>query len=212
MHKLVLWVKDVLVPFLGPPGVFVAALLDSSFLSLPEINDLLVVSSAAAHPGGAWVFVLMATGGSLAGCAILWWLGRRGGEALLHRRFERDHVERARGAFERWDVLALAIPSVLPPPMPFKIFVLGAGVFGVPFPRFLATLALARGLRYTVWAWAGASYGPAAIEALRAVDGWVAARLPWLAALAVLALAAWLGARIRRREAARDDSAIMLRK
>lgn len=199
MHRLVLWIQQVAVPFLGPAGVFLAAFLDSSFLSLPEINDLLVVTAAARAPETAWLYVAMATFGSLAGCSTLWVLARRGGEALLVRRFGSERVARARQAFQKYDVLALALPAVLPPPMPFKLFVLGAGVFGVSFQRFALTLVVARGLRYLAWAFIGIRYGNPAMGLLRQFDSWFAQRLPWILALAGAAMALWLMARLQRR-------------
>lgn len=202
MSKLVLWIQEVAVPFLGPAGVFLAAFLDSSFLSLPEINDLLVVTAAARTPESAWLYVAMATLGSLAGCSALWILARRGGEALLLRRFGAERVARTREAFRRWDVLALALPAVLPPPMPFKLFVLCAGVFGISFQRFAITLIVARGLRYIAWAAVGVRYGDQAMGLLRRFDVWFAARLPWILALAGAATALWLLARARSRRSA----------
>lgn len=192
------------MPFLGPAGVFLAAFLDSSFLSLPEINDLLVVTAAARAPESAWLYVCMATLGSVAGCSALWLVARRGGEALLSRRFGAERVARTREAFRRWDVLALAIPALLPPPMPFKIFVLGSGVFGISFQRFVLTLLVARGVRYLAWAFVGLRYGDQAMGLLRRFDAWFAARLPYILALLVTATALWLLARAerRRREAA----------
>src|SRR3989442_1237036 len=136
MEKIVLWVQNVLLPTLGPAGLFVVAFFDSSFLSLPEINDILVVTSCSLNPRSAWIPITLATLGSLAGCSVLWEIGRRGGEPLLERRFGKARVARTRVAFERWDLLALIVPALLPPPMPFKIFVLSAGVFGVPWRRF----------------------------------------------------------------------------
>jgi membrane protein YqaA with SNARE-associated domain len=114
MHKVVLWIQTVLLPALGPSGLFFVAFCDSSFLSLPEINDILVVTSSAHNPGGAWIPITMATLGSLAGCTVLWEIGRRGGEPLLERRFGKAQVARTRAAFGRWDLLTLAIPAVLP--------------------------------------------------------------------------------------------------
>ena len=198
MHKVVLWIQTVLVPTLGPPGLFVVAFLDSSFLSVPEINDILVVTSSSAHPERAWLYVLMATLGSVAGCLVLWELGRRGGEAFLVRRFGASRVEKTRAAFERWDVLAIAIPSLLPPPMPFKIFVLSAGVFGFPWRRLVLTLLLARGLRYTIWAVLGAVYGDEALEWLKLFDRFFTDRWPYIvlvAAGAALVLALVLAVR-----------------
>lgn len=200
MHKVVLWIQTVLIPTIGPAGLFVVAFFDSSFLSLPEINDLLVVTYCAVDPVSAWIPITMATLGSLAGCTVLWVIGRRGGEPLLERRFGKARVERIRAAFERWDLLALIVPALLPPPMPFKIFVLSAGVFGVPWRRFAGTLILARGLRYVFWGLMGIFYGDEALELLRAFDRWFDEE-GWLllAAVGAAALAGFLVWFLRRR-------------
>jgi membrane protein YqaA with SNARE-associated domain len=204
MHRVVVWVQEVLVPFLGVPGIFIAAFLDSSFLSIPEVNDLLMVTSCAAHPERAWLYVAMTTLGSLAGCSALWWLGKRGGEGFLVRRFGQARVEQTRDRFKRWDVLALAIPSLLPPPMPFKIFVVSAGVFGIPYRRFAATLIVARGFRYLFWGSMGIVYGDEALDLLRRIDRWFGARMSLiltLGAAVVVALAAVYALRKRRAQA-----------
>lgn len=202
MHKIALWIQQVLVPALGPVGVFLVAFLDSSFISIPEVNDIIVITAAARHPETAWLYVLMATLGSLAGCAALWALGRRGGEAFLVKRFGAERVERARAAFQRWDVLALAVPAVLPPPMPFKIFVLSAGVFGFRWRRFALTLFIARGIRYTLWAIGGAVYGDEALAALRRTDQWFSQNMPAVLVLALtltlVGLGIWMLRRRRR--------------
>ena len=188
MHGIVVWIQTVLIPTLGPLGLFVVAFFDSSFLSVPEINDVLVVTSSAAHPATAWMYALAATLGSLAGCSALWYVGRRGGEAFLVRKFGRDRVDQTRAHFKKWDILALAIPAMLPPPMPFKVFVLSSGVFGVPYRRFAMTLIVARGLRSAFWAVMGVTYGDEALALLKRFDAWFAANA--LVILAVLALAA----------------------
>ena len=210
MHGVVVWIQTVLLPALGPFGLFVVAFFDSSFLSVPEVNDLLVVSAAATDASTAWMYVLAATVGSLAGCTALWLIGRRGGEALLVRRFGRERVDRTRAAFRKWDVLALAVPSILPPPMPFKIFVLSAGVFGLPYPRFAATLLVARGLRYTFWGTMGALYGEPALALLQQFDGWfrdhaLVAFAIAAALVGVIALTAWA----RRRREGTGDSPLL---
>lgn len=192
MHGVVVWIQTVLVPTLGPLGLLVVAFFDSSFISIPEINDILVVTSSTANPRMAWLAALMATLGSLAGCTLLWWLGRRGGESFLVRRFGAEKLERTRRAFRRWDILALAVPAVLPPPMPFKVFVVAAGVFGVPCRRFMATVAFARGLRYSIWGALGAVWGQEAMAWLRTVDGWFADRLPILYVIGAALLLAGL--------------------
>jgi membrane protein YqaA with SNARE-associated domain len=198
MHRLFVWVQDVLIPFLGAPGIFLAAFLDSSFLSIPEVNDFLMVTSCAAHPERAWLYVGMTTFGSLAGCSLLWWLGKRGGEGFLVRRFGPARVEQTRVRFKKWDVLALAIPALLPPPVPFKIFVLSAGVFGIPYRRLAITLILARGFRYLFWGGMGIVYGDEALELLRSVDRWFGDRLSiilTLLAALIVALGAVYGLR-----------------
>lgn len=201
MYNFMLWMQGVLVPRLGPAGLFVVAFLDSSFLSLPEINDLLVVTASAVHAETAWFPISMATFGSLAGCSVLWWLGRRGGHGFLVRRFGQDRADQAQAVLRRWGILALAVPAVLPPPMPFKIFVLAAGVFDFPFRRFLVTLLLARGLRYAFWGLMGVAYGDAALRALRAIDAWSAARLPLILGVTAVALSLVAAYLWRRRRA-----------
>lgn len=194
MHRLVVWVQEVAVPWLGAPGLFIACFLDSSFFSLPEISDILVVTSAAAHPRSAWLPVLLATVGSVAGSATVWLVGKRGGEAYLVRRFGQERVERTRAAFERWDVLALAVPAMLPPPVPFKIFVFSAGVFGIRFRRFATTLAIARGLRYVFWAGVGVVYRDEARGLLQAADAWFARKSLSLFLATAVVLAATMAA------------------
>jgi membrane protein YqaA with SNARE-associated domain len=200
MHKIVLWVQIVLIPFLGPFGFFVAAFLDSSFLSLPEINDMLVVTSSFARPGMAWLYVLITTLGSVAGSLALLEVGRRGGEARLERHFGKERVAAVRSHFERWGVLTLAVPALLPPPMPFKMFVLSAGVFGFPVKRFVVTLFLARGLRYSAWSALAILYGEEALQILKSLDAWFEERLGVLAIVVSCALLALLVVlNIRRR-------------
>jgi membrane protein YqaA with SNARE-associated domain len=180
MHKLVLWIQTVLVPLLGAPGMFLMAFLDSSFLSFPEINDILLITSSHIHPERAWLYVTMTTLGSVLGCHTMWMVGRRGGEALLARRFGSDRVERTRHAFRRWGILTIAVPSVLPPPMPFKIFVIAAGVFDFSPRRMAITLLISRGLRFTFWAAMGALYGDEALAWLERFDGWFARHWAWV--------------------------------
>jgi membrane protein YqaA with SNARE-associated domain len=139
--------------------------------------------------------VLSLTLGSLCGSSILWWIGHRGGEALLARRFGQARADRARAAFERWDVLVLALPAILPPPAPLKIFVLAAGVFGCPFRRFAITLTLARVVRYSLWAVLGHVYGREAGLFLASFDRFFRAHLPIFGALVGLLA---LGLVIRR--------------
>jgi membrane protein YqaA with SNARE-associated domain len=199
MHRVVLWVQSVLIPLVGPFGFFVAAFLDSSFLSLPEINDILVMTASAARPGMAWLYVAVTTLGSVMGSLALREIGRRGGEARLERRFGKERVSAVRNRFERWGVLTLAVPALLPPPMPFKMFVLCAGVFGFPLKRFVVTLSLARGLRYSVWSMLAVLYGGEALRTLKSLDAWFADRLGLLVMVVSCALLAAVVAYTMRR-------------
>jgi membrane protein YqaA with SNARE-associated domain len=133
---------------LGAPGLFVIAFLDSSFLSLPQINDLLLVVSVAERPHLMPLYATMATLGSIAGCTVMYFIGRKGGDALFRRRFSGPHSERAMRLFARYGVLAVIVPALLPPPAPFKVFVLLAGVARMPLPQFVAAVAVGRGARY----------------------------------------------------------------
>jgi membrane protein YqaA with SNARE-associated domain len=198
----VVWIQETVLPALGPAGMAVIAFFDSSFLSIPEVNDILVVTSSAAHPGAAWLYVLMTTSGSIAGCLALREVGRRGGEALLVRKFGRERLERTRAQFKKWDVLCLAIPSMLPPPVPFKIFVLSAGVFNLPLRRFIVTIGVARGIRYSFWGFMGAVYGDRGLQLLRRFDRWFLDRAEWFAVGAVVVLLALLAWAVWRRRTA----------
>src|SRR2546422_8534762 len=121
---------------LGAPGLFVVAFLDSSFLSLPEIADILVVWMVTHNKSRVVVYVVSVTLGSVAGCLLMYYIGRKGGEAVLRQRFAPEMIERARATFRRHSVTTILIASILPPPAPFKIFVLLAGAAGMSAGRF----------------------------------------------------------------------------
>jgi membrane protein YqaA with SNARE-associated domain len=131
----------------GPAMILIGA-LDSSLLSLPEVNDYLVVARCYTHPRAVIFFPMFAAVGSVLGCFLLYTILSRGGKALLHRRFTPEHVQRVEHAYARFGILALAVPALMPPPMPFKIFVATAGALQFPRRRFLLTILLARSLRY----------------------------------------------------------------
>jgi len=136
--------------YYAAPAMIVIGALDSSLLSLPEINDYLVVGRCFKQPSAAFYFPLFAAIGSVIGCLALYSIMRRGGQALLRRRFKRESIERVERVYARYGFLAIAIPALLPPPMPFKIFVATAGTLEYPRWKFLATVMVARSLRYYV--------------------------------------------------------------
>lgn len=185
MHELILWVQNVAVPKLGLLGMYLVATLDASFVSLPELSDLLVVTGAARTPEIAWRFILVSALGSMTGCLLLYEVGRRGGEALATRFVSRAGLLKAESLLTRYGVFAIAIPAMSPPPFPFKGFVLAAGIFAMPRVRFAVTVLLARGMRFLVWAVLGALYGDEAIGWVEHMDDW-AARHP-VVVVAILA-------------------------
>jgi membrane protein YqaA with SNARE-associated domain len=134
--------------FVAGPAMILIGALDSSLLSLPEVNDYLVVARCYTHPRAVFFFPMFAAVGSVLGCFLLYTILSRGGRAVLYRRFNAEHIQRVERAYARFGILALAVPALLPPPMPFKIFVATAGALHFPRRRFLLTILLARSLRY----------------------------------------------------------------
>ncbi len=124
--------------------------LDSSLLSLPEINDYLVVGRCYKYPSAVFYFPLFAAGGSVLGCWLLYSIMRRGGQALLRKRFKPESIRKVEQAYATFRFFAIAIPAILPPPLPFKIFVATAGTLEYPRWKFLFTVMLARSFRYYV--------------------------------------------------------------
>ncbi len=156
MKTVLAWIK-AFAAAIGGPGLFIIAFLDSSFLSFPQVNDLLVVSMVVQHPYWMPYYAAMATAGSVAGCLAIYYVARKGGDALVRRRFKGGLLERAHGLVERYGVLTLLVPAILPPPAPFKVFVLLAGASRMRVVPFVAAIAAGRGIRYfgigllTVW-------------------------------------------------------------
>lgn len=147
MGRIVEWAQGFALA-LGAPGLFVVAILDSSILTLPEINDILVVLLVTRHNARLALYAGAATAGSIVGSLVLFTIGRKGGDAVLQKRFSVERSTRARAFIEKYGVLAIIIPSLLPPPMPFKMFVLLAGVARMSVGRFVTAVAIGRGTRY----------------------------------------------------------------
>jgi membrane protein YqaA with SNARE-associated domain len=174
---------------LGGPGLFVIAFLDSSFISLPQINDLLVVLFVIDNKARMPYYVAMATLGSIAGCYVIYVLAERGGEAFLKKRLKQGHIDRALGLYRRYGLLALMVPALLPPPAPFKLFVLLAGVAKVRPLQFVIAIGVARGLRYLALGTLAIFYGDAAMELMR-TQGRVIAL--WLVGAILVAVLLWV--------------------
>ncbi len=147
MKGLLVWIQGFALSW-GGPGLLLIGFLDSSFLSLPEVNDLLVVFMVTQQKHLLLYYALMATIGSVLGCLALYAVARKGGEAFLRKRFKASHIDRGLRLYQKYGLLVVIVPALLPPPAPFKIFVLLAGVAQVPVWQFLTTVFIARFTRY----------------------------------------------------------------
>jgi membrane protein YqaA with SNARE-associated domain len=150
----------------GAPGLFAVAFLDSSILPLPGIVDLLVIVLVTRDKSHAVAYVVVSVAGSVSGCVVMHAIGRKGGEALIRRQFAGPRVERASAILRRYGVMSVLIPSLLPPPAPFKIFVLLAGVVGITAIRLATAIAIGRGIRYALLGYLAYHYGDDAADYL----------------------------------------------
>src|SRR5918912_892304 len=170
IHERVRWLHDFIrdVPiYVAAPAMVVIGALDSSLLSLPEINDYLVVARCYSDPKSVFYFPLFAATGSVLGCLLLYTIMRRGGQAVMRRRFKAENIARVERAYAHYGFLAIAIPAILPPPMPFKIFVATAGTLEYPRWKFLITVMIARSFRYYVEGILAVFYGRRVLSFLR---------------------------------------------
>ena len=176
---------------LGGVGLFIVAALDSSFLSFPQVNDLLIVVLSTKYPERMPYYATMTTLGSLAGCFALYVVARRGGEAVLRKRLKGHHVDRALALYQRFGLLAVLVPSLLPPPTPFKVFVLLAGAAAVSPVRFGLAVLIGRSIRYFGQGYLAVLYGEQAYEMVKQHGAEVGVGLAVLAVVIGIA-AVWL--------------------
>jgi membrane protein YqaA with SNARE-associated domain len=153
---------------LGGVGLFILAALDSSFLSFPQVNDLLIIVLSTRYPERMPYYAGMTTMGSMLGCFLLYGVVRRGGEVFLRKRLKGPYVDRAMKLYQRHGLLAVVVPALLPPPVPFKVFVLLAGAAAVSPLRFGIAVAIGRGIRYFGQGYLAVLYGEQAAEFMKA--------------------------------------------
>ena len=194
LHRFVEFVQP-LAASLGGPGLALIAFLDSSFLSFPEVPDLLLVWLVTQHPARWPYYVSMTTVGSVIGCYAIYIVARRGGEAMMRRRFRAGTLDRGLRAIRRYGLLAVFVPSLLPPPAPFKIFVILAGISGIPAGPFGVAIVLGRGLRYLAEALLAYRYGE---QAMRYINENLAPLSLWTAATVLVIGVGFLVWRHRR--------------
>jgi membrane protein YqaA with SNARE-associated domain len=152
------WLQVVLATS-GGLGLFVVGVVDSAFLPLPVISDALTISLCADNPLRMPYYAFMSTAGSVIGCMILYFLVRRGEEALL-RKYEGERWARIRYWLKRNGFITTMIAALMPPPTPFKIVVIGAGALKMPARSFFFAILIARAIRFFGEGYLAARYGP----------------------------------------------------
>jgi len=156
LKPLLEWIQSF-----GVGGVFALTLLDSAFVPTAGAPDALLLILSA--NGNAIAAAIAATIGSTIGCVILYYISRAAGEAALGR-FSSSKRDRAKKLLDKYDVLAVLISAVLPPPFPFKIFVISAGVFRLRIERFVIAIVAGRAFRYGLLAILAYKYGAQASD------------------------------------------------
>ncbi len=167
MHKISVWLTKFtkyLVSF-GPLGLLAIAFLDSVMIPMPGGVDAVLLVLSATRPSWVLVYVAAATVGSTAGCVVLYYISRRAGQRALNR-FSEAKQKRVKDLIDRYDVLSVLVASLLPPPFPFKLFVVSAGVFRLNPVRLALAVAGGRVFRYLLLGYLAARYGEHAREIL----------------------------------------------
>jgi membrane protein YqaA with SNARE-associated domain len=150
---------------LGWPGLFMISFLDSSVLTFPVINDLLLISLSMQKPSRMILYATAATTGSVLGCVLLYFLALKAGEAAFQKKAGK-RAAKIRQFVEENGFVGMLIAALLPPPTPFKFFVLGAGVFRVPLRGFITAITIARVVRYFAVGYLAVRYGSQALPYL----------------------------------------------
>lgn len=153
------------IAFSGSLSLFGLSFLDSTLLPLPSLNDLLLIDLCIQSPLRMPYYATLATIGSLTGSVLLYFLARKGEEVAFHKKAG-SQAPQIHHWMERNGFVTLTIAALLPPPTPFKLFVLGAGALGMPFRAFLAAMSIARTFRFFAEGYLAVRYGAEATRFL----------------------------------------------
>lgn len=184
LSKYLTRLSDFLIAF-GPFGLFTVALLDSTFVPLPSSADALLILLSATLPRWMILYAFLATAGSTLGCWILYYVSRRAGSRALAR-FSPSKKQRVKNWIDRYDALAVAVACLLPPPFPFKLFVVTAGVFRFNFWRFIIAIFCGRAFRFLLVGYFAVRYGAEAKAVLARYYPWIGLGLAVLIVAVVL--------------------------
>jgi len=168
------FVWSILEP-LGPWGILAVAFMDSAAIGIPL--DPVVAGYVYAHPPSIWLYVFMAAIGSVLGSLIPYGIGRAGGELLLLKHVDRQRFERLRDRFENQEFFAMMVPAMLPPPTPFKLFLLAAGVFEMRPLLFMSAIFSGRVVRFLILGFLVVRFGPGIVSLMTAI---MALHLIWV--------------------------------
>ena len=157
---------------LGPFGLFAVALLDSAFVPLPTGVDALMILLTIAHPRLMVFYALLATAGSAVGCVLLYYVSRRAGSRALNK-FSPAKQARVKELIDRYDVMSVLVASLMPPPFPFKLFVITAGVFRFSLMRFTLAIIAGRAFRFLLEGYFAIRYGAQASQILKQYYPWI---------------------------------------
>lgn len=144
-------------------GLILVGIADNSVVPLPGSMDVLTIYLAASEPKWWLYYALIATVGAVIGGYITYALARKGGKEAMERRLRKKQAEKLTSRFERWGFWAVAVPAILPPPFPMVPFLMAAGALQFSRKKFIASLALGRGVRFLVIAALGAKFGDAIV-------------------------------------------------
>jgi membrane protein YqaA with SNARE-associated domain len=158
-HKAAVWTMAVMKPF-GVWGLGGLAFVDAGLFPIPPTMDLVVAGYVVAAPSRLVLYAFAAALGSALGSLIPYYIGRAGGELFLLKRINRDRFEKLRDRFGKQEFLAIAIPAMIPPPFPLKVFEFAAGVFEMKPLLFAAALFCGKFLRFLLFAIVTVVYGP----------------------------------------------------
>src|SRR3984957_3420656 len=186
----------MLLQHLGIWGVFVIAFADSALLGMPV--DAIVATYVYQDRKRLLFYVIMASLGSALGSIPLYIIGYAGGEKVLRKRISEERFQRIHRSFEQHEFWALMFPGMLPPPMPFKIFVLGAAVFEMPFRDFLLAIFSGRFVRFLTLSLLVLWFGPQIVGLFGGVvkQHWI-----WILVAIAAAVFSWLALRSRKADA-----------
>lgn len=190
-------VKDFLIAY-GPLGLFGIALLDSALIPLPGGPDVVMILLSKGHPGWMPIYAAAATLGSVTGCVILYYISRKAGRRALAR-FSEKKQARVKQLIDRYDVLSVLVASILPPPFPFKLFVITGGVFHLSVVRFAVAIAFGRAFRFLLEGYLAAYYGDQAETMLKQYFPWISIGLAILI-VSVFVMRRWLRKRRSMKE------------